>query len=78
MTVSAEKLLRMAGQIAANVTVSDDPEVIAERTADHLNRFWDARMRNQLANSAIDNNEISDLIRMIIAKVRTTPGPSRQ
>jgi formate dehydrogenase subunit delta len=46
--MDALKLLRMAEQIAANVTVSHDVNVVAERTADHLVRFWDPRMRADL------------------------------
>ena len=71
MTVSAQKLVRMAEQIAANVTVSDDPAVVAERTADHLNRFWDLRMRDEfLAYCTNDNNSLSTIIEATSRHVR--------
>lgn len=54
MTVSTEKLVRMAEDIAANVTAGDDVQLTAERTADHLRRFWDPRMRRALIEAADD------------------------
>lgn len=74
MTVRAPKLLRMAEQIAANITVSEDPQIIAERTAEHLNRFWDLRMRVQFTEYYSSNdNDLSDILRNIVSLVRTTP-----
>lgn len=40
-----ENLIRMANQIADNLVFHDDA---AERTADHLRRFWAPSMRQQL------------------------------
>lgn len=48
MTEAEKKLLRMAEQIALNCSVATDPAQVAERLADHLNRFWDPRMRSSL------------------------------
>lgn len=45
MTVGADKLIRMAEQIAANISISDDDDVVAERVAEHLQKFWDPHMR---------------------------------
>jgi hypothetical protein len=44
MTVKAEKLLRMGEQIRDNMAYTDDRDVVAQRIADHLGRFWDPRM----------------------------------
>ena len=40
-----EQLIKMANQIADNLVFQDDA---AERTADHLRRFWAPSMRQQL------------------------------
>jgi formate dehydrogenase subunit delta len=52
MTVSIDKLLRMAEQIAANMAYTDDQAVVAAKVADHLNRFWDPRMKAALREYA--------------------------
>ena len=44
MTVKAEKLVRMAEQISANMAYTEDKAIVAARVADHLGRFWDPRM----------------------------------
>ena len=48
MTVGIEKLLKMAEQISANLAYTDDHTVTAASVADHLNKFWDPRMRAAL------------------------------
>lgn len=45
--MSPDKLVRMANQIAAFFTAQGGEEAAAG-VADHLNRFWDPRMRGQL------------------------------
>jgi formate dehydrogenase subunit delta len=45
--MSAEALVRMANQIAANFAPMD-PEQAAAATARHIRRFWDPRMRAAL------------------------------
>ncbi len=52
MTIQTSKLTHMAAQIAANITVSKDPEVITDKLVDHLQRFWDPRMRQEFASLA--------------------------
>jgi len=70
MTVRTDKLLRMAEQIAVNVTASKDPSVIAERLADHLTRFWDPRMRAALTEHLADVDvAASDAVRTAIGKL---------
>ena len=44
MTVSTEKLARMAEQITANMNYGEDIEIVANKVADHINKFWDQRM----------------------------------
>jgi formate dehydrogenase subunit delta len=52
MTVNIEKLQKMAEQIAANMAYTDDRSVVAAKVADHLNRFWDPRMKLALMEYA--------------------------
>lgn len=42
MSSTAETLVRMANQIAANLGHEDDP---AAATAEHIKLFWDPRMK---------------------------------
>ncbi len=37
----------MARQIVANISISGDPDVVAEALAAHLKRFWDPRMLSE-------------------------------
>ena len=42
-----EHMIKMANQIAENFSFYDDQ---VARTADHLQRFWAARMRSKIAH----------------------------
>jgi formate dehydrogenase subunit delta len=44
---SSEKLVMMANQIARNLMVHGDDEA-ASLTADHIRKFWEPRMREQI------------------------------
>ncbi|MDZ5697115.1 formate dehydrogenase subunit delta [Chelativorans sp. M5D2P16] len=46
-TSSEEKLVYMANQIAGFFQTMDDEEAVAG-VADHINKFWEPRMRRQL------------------------------
>lgn len=71
MPIDEEKLLRMAEQIAANMRYSDDLELVAGKTADHINRFWEPGMRaTLLAYAARDNSDMSDSLRLAINQVQ--------
>ena len=70
MTVRADKLLRMAEQVAANLHYDDDHEGLVARVADHLNRFWDPRMKAAIrAHVEQDDNEISDTVRAAVGQL---------
>ena len=59
----AEKLVRMANQIAAFFETASDNNPEAE-VADHLNRFWEPRMRRQLVEIArTDQGRMHELVR---------------
>ena len=71
MTVKIEKLLKMAEQITANMAFTDDEQVVATRVADHLNRFWDPRMKASLKEYADSNtNELSPALQVAIVLLR--------
>ena len=57
MTVKVEKLVKMAEQITANMAFTDDQAVVAAKVADHLNRFWDPRMKTAFRKYAEENLE---------------------
>lgn len=57
MTVKVEKLLKMAEQITANMAFTGDQGVVAAKVADHLNRFWDPRMKAAIRAYADENSE---------------------
>ena len=45
---SSDTLVRMANQIADFFKVQSETDAVAG-TADHISRFWDPRMRSQMA-----------------------------
>ncbi len=57
MTVRSDKLLHMAEQITANMAYTDDQSVVAAKVADHLNRFWDPRMKAALRELHSEGSE---------------------
>lgn len=70
VTIGAEKLIHMAEQIAANITIIRDQDVIAEKLADHLQRFWDPRMREELvAYAGGHKNELSPVLLAAVDKL---------
>ncbi len=46
--MDVDKLARMANQIAANFDYGSDKDKVAERVADHLQRFWTPSMLAEL------------------------------
>ncbi len=57
MTVRTDKLTHMAEQIIANMNYGEDTEIVAAKAADHINRFWDARMRSAFKEYAAEHND---------------------
>lgn len=45
--MDVERLVYMANQIARNLAVQGEDEAVAA-TADHIDKFWDPRMKAQL------------------------------
>ncbi|MBE9539769.1 MAG: formate dehydrogenase subunit delta [Proteobacteria bacterium] len=57
MTVSTEKLARMAQQIAANMNYGEDIEIVGSKVAEHINKFWDQRMITAFREYAAQHRE---------------------
>ena len=78
MTVAVEKLVRMAEQITANMAYTDDLGVVAAKVADHLNRFWDPRMRQALVDCAGGVTEpLSPALSMALSRLHDIDQPHR-
>jgi formate dehydrogenase subunit delta len=54
--VEAEKLVKMANQIASFFEAEPDRAVALEGIAGHLKRFWDPRMRRELLRFVDEHN----------------------
>lgn len=70
MTVSTRKLVKMAEDITANMSYTDDEEVVASKIADHLSRFWDPRMKEAIINYAsTQESELTKPLRLALIKL---------
>ena len=70
MTVNTDKLVRMAEQVTANMNYTDDKKVVAAKVADHLNKFWDQRMKTAIMACAHEHNrELSPPLRAAISQL---------
>jgi formate dehydrogenase subunit delta len=64
MMETIQKLVMMANQIAANLLHEPDP---AAATAEHINLFWDPRMKAMIAQPSVGG--LSDTARAAISLV---------
>lgn len=72
MTVGAEKLVRMAEQIAANISTNSDTDVVAGELVAHLQRFWDPRMLSAfLSDADSGGTELSPVVAAAIEKLKS-------
>jgi formate dehydrogenase subunit delta len=51
--MDVERLIYMANQIARNFAVQGEDEAV-DATANHIDKFWDPRMRKQLLDHGED------------------------
>ena len=71
MSVGADKLIRMAEQISANISVDDDSERIGAQLAQHMQRFWDPRMRAEfMSHAQADSQALSPPLRAAAKRLR--------
>ncbi len=59
---TADKLVRMANQIALNFEATGHDNAVAA-TADHIQAFWDPRMKGQLFDLLGTGAALSDVAR---------------
>ncbi len=78
MTVQANKLVRMAQQIADNNSFTPDVDVVAAKVAEHIQKFWDPRMKQQIIDYASsDEAQVTKVVAKAISQitVNTSPAP---
>ena len=63
-----EQLVKMANQIALNFGESRDVALAAQRTGEHLQKFWTAAMREQLSAYAVEGGAgLSPAVKRMLA-----------
>jgi hypothetical protein len=72
-----ERLVKMADQIALNLGAGND-DGAAQRTADHISRFWTPQMRRQLIEFWRGGGEVAAVVGAALAvlEVRDDKGSS--
>ncbi len=68
-----KKLLNMGEQIVKNCSFSDDSEIVIAKVADHLQRFWDPRMRTAIKENLDANPDVASEVLISAVKRLTTP-----
>ncbi len=68
--MQAEKLVRMANQIAANLDYGPDKAKAVAEVVDHLRRFWSPLMREEIVNHD-DQGEVklSEVAKQAVAQL---------
>jgi formate dehydrogenase subunit delta len=61
----AEKLVMMANQIARNLATQGRDEAAA-KTADHIRRFWDPRMRATISRYVAEGGALDPIARAAV------------
>ena len=63
-------LIKMANQIADNLSRDDSAEVAAERIADHISRVWAASMKAKIIDyMKTDGAELKDASKLAVAQL---------
>ncbi len=69
MSSRIDQLVKMANQIALNCGERRDPEMAAQKTAEHLQKFWTRDMLEQLAqHAAAGGDDVSPAVHIAIAQ----------
>jgi len=75
VTVNVNKLVKMAEDIAANMSYTDDQEIVSRKIADHLDRFWDPRMKQAISDYAADpDSELTESLRLAVSRLSLAEG----
>ncbi len=67
----ATDVVSMVNQIAANIAIGGSVQEGAEKTADHVNRFWTTAMIGELRLKASEGAELSDAAKKSIDLMRS-------
>jgi formate dehydrogenase subunit delta len=68
--VSVEHLVQMANDIAAYFNSESDRQIAVDGVCNHLKKFWDPRMRRQIAAHLQNGGDgLSELAREAVARV---------
>jgi len=70
----ATDVVSMLNQIAANIAIGEPLDVGAEKTADHVNRFWTTAMIKEVCNHANGGGELSAAASAAIPILRNKRG----
>ncbi len=69
--IGIKKLIGMAEQIATNISISKDPDVVAGATAAHLKKFWDPRLLTEFVTEAEGSGvELSAVVAATLEKLK--------
>lgn len=71
MASRTDQLVKMADQIARNLGAGRD-DAAAERTAQHLRRFWTPAMRRQLADFRRAGGAVAPVVAMALVALEQT------
>jgi formate dehydrogenase subunit delta len=71
----AEKLVMMANQIARNLA-TQGPEDAPAKTADHIRRYWDPRMRAAIAAYVAQGGALDPIARAAVLALGPPPTPA--
>lgn len=69
MATQLEHLVKMANQIALNLGAGYDDTEAAQRTSEHLSRFWTPQMRRQLADFWREGGEVTPIVAAALTKI---------
>lgn len=71
MTIGIKKLIGMAEQIASNISISNDTDLVAGELAAHLKKFWDPRMLSEFVTEAeVSEIDLSPEVAAAIEKLK--------
>ena len=70
-----EHLVKMANQIAVNLTPWGDEETVANKTREHIEKFWTIAMREELMAYWRDGG---DNVSPVVARCLSSQGQSKQ
>jgi len=72
--VELNHLIKMLNQIVDNLSQGDEDQVVAERVADHLRRFWSPSMKKIIGTYVVeDGSGLQEAGRQAVRIISTTP-----